>query len=99
MARPPLSPDQEAQAQQLAQALRQAADEELLAIARALVATAESTLFGDTEFTVRELTHRIGAKAYQTFLAQKKTATGARPCPAPPAPKPPNSRTTARARL
>lgn len=74
MARTLLSPEQEAQAQQLAQAIRQAADEELLAIARALVATDESTLFGDTEFDIRDLVHRVGAKAYQTFLAQKKTA-------------------------
>jgi hypothetical protein len=79
MARPPLSPEREARAQQLAQALRQAADDELLDIARALVATDESTLFGETEFAVRDLAHRIGAKAYQTFLAQKKTATVARP--------------------
>jgi hypothetical protein len=78
MARPPLSPEREAEAQQLAQALRLAADEELLAIARALVATEESTLFGDTEFAIRDLVHQIGAKAYQTFLAQKKTATAAR---------------------
>jgi hypothetical protein len=79
MARAPLAPEQEAQAQQLAQAIRQAADEELLAIARALVTTDESTLFGDTEFQIRELVHRLGAKAYQTFLAQKKTATAVAP--------------------
>jgi hypothetical protein len=78
MTRPALSPEQEAQAQQLAQALREAADEELLAIARTLVGTEDSTLFGDTEFALRDLVHRIGAKAYQTFLAQKKTATAAR---------------------
>ena len=79
MATTPLSPDREAQAQQLAQALRHAADEELLAIARALVGTDEATLFGDTEFHVRDLVHRLGAKAYQTFLALKKTATAAPP--------------------
>ena len=79
MARAPLSPEQEAQAQQLAQTIRQAADEELLAIARALVSTDESTLFGDTEFQIRELVHRLGAKAYQSFHAQKKTATAAAP--------------------
>jgi hypothetical protein len=71
MARTPLSPQQEAQAQELAQAIRQAADEELLAIARTLVTTDESTLFGDTEFHLRDLVLRVGAKAYQTFLAQK----------------------------
>jgi hypothetical protein len=75
MATPRLSPEREAQAQQLAQALRQAADDDFLAIARALVATDEATLFGDTEFHLRDLLHRLGAKAYQAFLAQKKTAT------------------------
>ena len=77
MARTPLSVEREAEAQQLAEALRQAASDELLAIARALVATDEATLFGDTEFHVRDLVQQIGAKAYQTFLAQKKTATAA----------------------
>ena len=75
MATTALSPEREAEAQQLAQALRQAADEEFLAMARVLVATDEATLFGDTEFHLRDLVHRLGAKAYQTFLAQKKTAT------------------------
>ena len=79
MARTPLSPEREAEAQQLAQAIRQAADEELLDLARTLVDTDEHTLFGDTEFHVRDLVHQIGAKAYQAFLAQKKTATAAPP--------------------
>ena len=79
MSRTPLSPEREAEAQQLLQALRQAADEELLAIARALVATDEHTLFGQTEFDIRDLVHKIGAKAYQAHLAQKKMATAARP--------------------
>ncbi len=79
MATTPLSPEREAEAQQLAQALRQTADDELLAIARALVATDEATLFGDTEFHLRDLVHRLGAKAYQTFLAQKKTVTAGPP--------------------
>ena len=77
MSRTTLSPERDAEAQQLLQALRQAADEELLAIARALVATDEHPLFGQTEFDIRDLVHRIAAKAYQAFLAQKKTATAA----------------------
>jgi hypothetical protein len=79
MSRTPLSPEREAQAQQLLQALRQAADEELLAIARTLAATDEATLFGQTEFDVRDLVHKIGAKAFQAYLAQKKTATAGPP--------------------
>jgi hypothetical protein len=79
MSRTPLSPEREAEAQQLLQALRQAADEDLLAIARALVATDEHTLFGQTEFDIRDLVHKIGAKAYQAHLGQKKMATAAPP--------------------
>ena len=79
MSRTPLSPECEAKAQQLAAAIRQATEDELLAIARALVATDEQTLFGDTEFAIRDLLLKTGAKAYQTFLAGKKTATGAAP--------------------
>lgn len=74
-----LCPEREAEAQQLLRTLREAVDEELLAMARALVATDEHSLFGDTEFQVRDLVHRLGSTAYQVFLAQKKTATAARP--------------------
>ncbi len=76
MSHPPLSPKREAEAQQLPQHLRRAADEGLLATARALVATEEHTLFGTTEFAVRDLAHRIGAKAYQAYLAQKNGYRG-----------------------
>jgi hypothetical protein len=78
MSRTPLSPDHETQAQQLAQAIHAAIEPELLAIARALVAADEATLFGQTEFDIRDLLHQAGAKAYQTALAEKKTATAAR---------------------
>ena len=78
MTHSPLSPEKEAEAQALVQAIRRGAEEELLTIARALVATDEHTLFGDTELHIRDLVHRIGAKAYHAHLAQKKTATAAR---------------------
>jgi hypothetical protein len=69
-----LSADQEARAQELAAAIALAAQEELLEVARALVATSDATLFGETEFKVRDIIHRVAAKAYQQHLAQKKTA-------------------------
>jgi hypothetical protein len=72
-----LSADQEALAQELAQAIAQAATDEFLQIARTLVATDRSSLFGDTEFQIRDILLRLGAKAYQELLAQKKTATKA----------------------
>ena len=50
-------------------------EEELLEIARTLVAAEPADLFGQTEFKVRELAHKIAAKAYERRLAQKKSAT------------------------
>jgi hypothetical protein len=70
-----LSDAQEAQAQKLAQTIVQASYDDILQIARTLVATDDASLFGPTEFTVRHLSHRIAAKAYQQHLEQKKTAT------------------------
>jgi len=70
-----LPPAQEAQAQELAAALAEAAQEDLLAIARDLVACDDDALFGETEFRVRDAILRVAAKAYQQRLAQKKTAT------------------------
>jgi hypothetical protein len=72
-----LSPAQEAQAQQLAQAISRAAQDELLQVARLLVVSSDATLFGPTEFKVRDLILRVAAKAYQEHLGQKKTATRA----------------------
>ena len=73
-----LTAEQEAQAQELAALIRKATDEDLLAVARRLVATEEKTTFGQTEFDVRALLLQAGAKAYETFLAQKKTAIAGR---------------------
>jgi hypothetical protein len=70
-----LPPAQEAQAQELAAAITQAAHEDLLAIARDLVRSDTASLFGETEFRVRDAILRVAAKAYERLLAQKKTAT------------------------
>lgn len=70
-----LTPAQEEQAQKLAQTLVQAAYDDLLRMARTLVVTDNASLFGDTEFAVRDISHDIAAKAYRHHLEQKKTAT------------------------
>jgi hypothetical protein len=70
-----LSAAQEALAQELAGALAQAIQTDLLQIARPRVATDPASLFGDTEVAVRDLVRNIGAKAYQHHLGQKKPAT------------------------
>jgi len=73
-----LSAAQEAEAQQLAQAIAEAAHDELLHIARTLVATDPTSLFGATEFTIRDLILQVAAKAYQQHLEHKKMATRGR---------------------
>ena len=73
----PLSPELEVKAQELVARLRQETASDLLDLARLLVSKPEEEIFGDTEFEARDIVHRIGAKAFQTHLAQKKTATKA----------------------
>ena len=71
----PLPPDQRAEVEALAQAIRAATVAEIDELARTLIATADSHPFGATEFKVRDLVHKVGAKALEQHLAQKKTAT------------------------
>ena len=78
MSSPVLTPEQEADAHQLAALIRQATDEEFLRLARLLVSQDQRHTFGPTEFAVRDIVLKAGAQAYQTFLAQKKTATAGR---------------------
>ena len=71
-----LNAAQEAKAQQLAEAIAQAASAEFLQLASTLLGSGPSP-FGRTEFTIRDILLRIGAKAYKDHLAKKKTATKA----------------------
>lgn len=49
-----------------------AIEKEVSALATVLAAKGERDLFGATEFEVRDLVLRIGAKAYEERLRQKK---------------------------
>jgi hypothetical protein len=73
----PLPPNQRAEAQALAQAIHEAIDAEVEELARTLVAADDAHLFGDNEFKLRDLAHKIAAKAIERHLARKKTATRA----------------------
>jgi hypothetical protein len=73
----PLTPQQRADAQALAQAIREATAADIEELAATLVATADTHPFGATEFKLRELVHRIAAKSLEQHLARKKTATKA----------------------
>jgi hypothetical protein len=91
-----LTPEQENQAQQLADQMKVQAGDHFLMIARTLVATEERTLFGQTEFDIRDQVLKLVGTAYSLHLSQKKTATAAPPSTAPNAAKPPRSTVTAR---
>ena len=69
------TPENDPEIQALAQAIREAIDTDVEALAATLVATRDTHPFGATEFQLRDLAHRIAAKAIEQHLAQKKTAT------------------------
>lgn len=71
-----LSPELEQKAQALAARLRIRADDTLLAMARRLVATTDDTLFGDTEFALRDRTLGLVADAYAEHLEKKSGYVG-----------------------
>jgi hypothetical protein len=73
----PLSPEKQVEIQALAQAIREAVDTEINELAANLATTDDAHLFGDNEFTIRALAHKIAAKAVEQHLAGKKTATTA----------------------
>jgi len=77
MPSPSLPADQRAAAQALAQAIHEATEAEIEELARNLLATDDQHLFGANEFKIRDLAHKIAAKAISQHLAQKKTATRA----------------------
>ena len=70
-----LSAEQEAEAQALAQRIHELAEQEFLDIARLLVSKPDGEIFGETEFQIRDIVLKAGAKALQEQVRQKKTAT------------------------
>jgi hypothetical protein len=70
-------PDQQAAAEALVAELQLLVEGELRATVDTLQQAEPATLFGATEFTIRDLALRIAAKAYQQRLDQKKMATKA----------------------
>ena len=70
-----LTAEQEAEAQELATRITEAIAADVLRMARLLVNKDTRHTFGQTELQLRDLLHHAGAKALETSLAQKKTAT------------------------
>lgn len=71
----PLPPEKDAEIRDLAQAIHEAVDAEICQLAANLATTDDSHLFGDNEFKIRAIAHRIAAKAIEQHLEKKKTAT------------------------
>lgn len=71
----PVPREKDAEIKDLAQAIRGAVDAEINELAANLASTDDAHLFGQNEFTIRAIAHKIAAKAVEQHLAQKKTAT------------------------
>ena len=92
MPRPDLTPEQQADADRIHAALVSAAATDLRELAELLATKDDRTMFGATEFAVRDVVLRIGAKAIEGALAgRKKGGTTGPAGPARGAPKPPSS--------
>jgi len=72
MSRLPLTPNQAALSDRIYQSLRQAAESDLRTLADLLASKPDHQLLGQTEFEVRERIHKIGAKAFETALDERK---------------------------
>ena len=74
-----LSPEQAERAEQILRSLRQATEADLRGLAELLACKEDSQLLGPTEFEVRDRVHKIGAKAVEAAVDQrKKGGTGGR---------------------
>jgi hypothetical protein len=67
-----LPEEQAHRADQLFESLKAATEHDLRAIAELLASKPDDQLFGQTEFDLRDLVHRLGAKALQTAAEQRK---------------------------
>jgi hypothetical protein len=70
----PLTAEQELEAKVLEARIQAAVQQEIAGLARLMVSKPDRELFGATEFQVRDLVLRIGAKVYAEHLREKKTA-------------------------
>jgi hypothetical protein len=71
----PVPPEKRADVERLAREIQDAVAAEIDELAANLLTTDDAHLFGDNEFKIRALAHRIAAKAIERHLAQKKTDT------------------------
>ena len=67
----PLSPEKQAEVENLARVIHEAVDAEIGELAPNLAVTDDAHLFGDNEFRIRALAHKIAAKAIELHFARE----------------------------
>jgi hypothetical protein len=72
MLRPTLTPEQSDEADRISEILMETARREIRDIAELLASKQDHQLLGKTEFEVRDRVHKIGAKALETALNERK---------------------------
>ncbi len=69
---PGLTPEQLVEAERIFEAIHQSTEDESWRIAQLLASKPDGQIFGATEHQIRDLTHKIGAKAIEAALAGRK---------------------------
>ena len=64
--------EQEAEIQRIKTVLMQSIEEDVEVMARVMASKENRDLLGETEFQVRDIVHRIGAKAMETVVNERK---------------------------
>ena len=72
MSRPELSPEQQDEALRIERTLMESVRDDIRSIAELMASKPDRQLLGKTEFEVRDLVHKIGAKAIETALEERK---------------------------
>ena len=67
-----LTAEQQAEAQRIKGILMKSVEEEVELMAQLMTSKANCDLLGETEFEVRDIVHRIGAKAVETVVNERK---------------------------
>lgn len=72
MTRPELTPEQRDEAQRIEHILMESVRDEIRSIAELMASKPDRQLLGKTEFEVRDFVHKIGAKAIEATLQERK---------------------------
>ena len=68
----PPKPEPKPDAQDLRKLVLEAVAADLDELATLIAGTTDATILGDNEFAIRDIVHRVGAKAIETALRERK---------------------------